>query len=296
MSQEREASPPTKKTAAGSFIGCSAVARATESSPASRALDLEDIQGIIVRGYRMPIVRHFLLKVDVARVGPQAPRAAGQRRRNRRAPDHDGQGLARRIRAGPRRRSGGAPAPQARLLPEPGHHLAGIAGAGGQGSRPRLLLQVVQRVRRRGGRAGGTWSATRETMGRQNWIGGFGDGKRSRHADAACREARRPSKTYSDRLSALLVEGRAFQEIWRQRRHGTDGDAGREAGARLQGPLRLRRWHQHDDDSRRSRSATSPITSSRASPGYSSCTTRPRITSCPSRQNWAAMEVSPSSR
>ena len=28
-------------------------------------LDLEDIQGIILRGYRMPIVRHFLLKVDV---------------------------------------------------------------------------------------------------------------------------------------------------------------------------------------------------------------------------------------
>ena len=36
-----------------------------DSSAVSRTLDLEDIQGIILRGYRMPVVRHFLLKVDV---------------------------------------------------------------------------------------------------------------------------------------------------------------------------------------------------------------------------------------
>ena len=29
-------------------------------------LDLPDIQGIIVRGYRMPMVRYFLLKVKAA--------------------------------------------------------------------------------------------------------------------------------------------------------------------------------------------------------------------------------------
>ena len=28
------------------------------------ALDLPDIQGIILRGYRMPLVRYFLLKVE----------------------------------------------------------------------------------------------------------------------------------------------------------------------------------------------------------------------------------------
>ena len=28
------------------------------------ALDLEDIQGLILRGYRMPMVRHVLLKVN----------------------------------------------------------------------------------------------------------------------------------------------------------------------------------------------------------------------------------------
>jgi hypothetical protein len=30
------------------------------------ALNLEDIQGFILRGYRMPMVRHFLLQVNVA--------------------------------------------------------------------------------------------------------------------------------------------------------------------------------------------------------------------------------------
>ena len=31
-----------------------------------RALDLGDIQGFILRGYRMPMVRHFLLTVGIA--------------------------------------------------------------------------------------------------------------------------------------------------------------------------------------------------------------------------------------
>ena len=39
-----------------------------EAAPDSRrdaALDLADIQGFILRGYRMPMVRHFLLTVGV---------------------------------------------------------------------------------------------------------------------------------------------------------------------------------------------------------------------------------------
>src|SRR5881394_38241 len=39
---------------------------AAHSGPGTRAaLDLGDIQGFIVRGYRMPMVRHFLLTVGV---------------------------------------------------------------------------------------------------------------------------------------------------------------------------------------------------------------------------------------
>jgi hypothetical protein len=43
------------------------------STPA--ALNLEDIQGFILRGYRMPMVRHFLLKV---RVPAEARRLLGR--------------------------------------------------------------------------------------------------------------------------------------------------------------------------------------------------------------------------
>ena len=38
---------------------------AHSGSPGKSALDLGDIQGIILRGYRMPMVRHFLLSVGV---------------------------------------------------------------------------------------------------------------------------------------------------------------------------------------------------------------------------------------
>jgi hypothetical protein len=38
----------------------------TDSKPSTRStLDLADIQGFILRGYRMPMVRHFLLGVGV---------------------------------------------------------------------------------------------------------------------------------------------------------------------------------------------------------------------------------------
>ena len=36
----------------------------TSKQPAQNALNLRDIQGLILRGYRMPMVRHFLLKVS----------------------------------------------------------------------------------------------------------------------------------------------------------------------------------------------------------------------------------------
>ena len=121
------------------------------------------------------------------------------------------------------------------------------------------------------------------------------DGKRSRHADAACREPGGPEDLQRPAVRADR-RGPGFPGNLARRRDGADGDAGRQAGTRSQGPLRLRRRHQHDDDSRRARSATSPITSSRASPGCSSCWTRPRITSCRSLRNWGAMAVSPSSR
>ena len=49
--------------------------------------------------------------------------------------------------------------------------------------------------------------------GPQNWINGFGT--ESDHVILTLHAANPEAlRTYSDRLSSLLVEGRAFQEIW----------------------------------------------------------------------------------
>ena len=65
MSEETEASSPSQKESKGFFHRLLGRGEGRRSASASQLLDLDDIQGIILRGYRMPIVRHFLLKVDV---------------------------------------------------------------------------------------------------------------------------------------------------------------------------------------------------------------------------------------
>src|SRR6266566_328661 len=61
MNQEDIAQESSKKKAAGVF------GRLFEHSRSAKTatLDLDDIQGFILRGYRMPMVRHFLLMVGV---------------------------------------------------------------------------------------------------------------------------------------------------------------------------------------------------------------------------------------
>ena len=102
---------------------------------------LKDIQGFILRGYRMPMVRHFLLTVGVPAEARKLLGQARQRRRNRRAANHHRRGLACRVRAGPGRRSGRSAATQARLLPQRRHHLARIGRAGTEGSLPTLAFK-----------------------------------------------------------------------------------------------------------------------------------------------------------
>src|SRR5207248_1811251 len=64
MSQETIAQESSKKKAAGVFGRL--FERGEHSRSAKTAtLDLDDIQGFILRGYRMPMVRHFLLTVGV---------------------------------------------------------------------------------------------------------------------------------------------------------------------------------------------------------------------------------------
>jgi deferrochelatase/peroxidase EfeB len=184
-----------------------------KESPVSASLLLEDIQGIILRGYRMPIVRHFLLKVA-------APAAARR--------------LLGRLVSGDE-----ADAPQITIAkdwhvgmePGPGDDLAapprckpdyclnvGITWPG------LLALEVKDRVPNlsfnsfksfiAGAAARAESVGDSGPSGPQHWVGGFGTG--SDHVMltlyAASPEA---LKTYSDRLSALVVEGNGFQEICR---------------------------------------------------------------------------------
>src|SRR5437870_9783888 len=63
MSQDNIAQESSKKKFAGVFGRL--FERGEHSRSAKTAtLDLDDIQGFILRGYRMPMVRHFLLSVD----------------------------------------------------------------------------------------------------------------------------------------------------------------------------------------------------------------------------------------
>jgi len=72
MSQAREVQAPEAKESQGFFhrlfgrVEHEIPGRDSRSRSASgSALDLGDIQGFILRGYRMPMVRHFLLTVGV---------------------------------------------------------------------------------------------------------------------------------------------------------------------------------------------------------------------------------------
>jgi deferrochelatase/peroxidase EfeB len=188
------------------------------SRPSTTTLNLSDIQGFILRGYRMPMVRHFLLTVG-------APAKARE--------------LLGRLVSGDE-----SDAPQittaedwhVALSPGPGDRLAdvprhkpdyclnlGITWPG------LVALEIKDRVPTLSFKSFNAFiagAAERASLvgdtgasAPQNWIGGFGKG--SDHVlvtlHATSSEA---MTTYSDRLSALFAEGDAFREIWR-----TDGMA-----------------------------------------------------------------------
>jgi hypothetical protein len=72
MNQDNKAEQPQTKESGGilrrvfGLGGHATLERDPHSRPGTKTtLDLGDIQGFILRGYRMPMVRHFLLTVDV---------------------------------------------------------------------------------------------------------------------------------------------------------------------------------------------------------------------------------------
>jgi deferrochelatase/peroxidase EfeB len=177
------------------------------------ALDLADIQGLILRGYRMPMVRHFLLTVATP---AKARDLLGKLVRG------DGTDTP-QITTADDWHVGIAPGPADNLADvlrrKPDYCLnVGITWSG------LVALEVRDRMPTLSFKSFGAFVAGAAERAKlvgdtgesdpQHWIGGFGTG--GDHVLMTL-HAINPEAlaTYSDRLSALFVEGDAFREIWR---------------------------------------------------------------------------------
>ena len=177
-------------------------------------LDLAEIQGFILRGYRMPMVRHFLLAVESP---AQARRQLGRLVSGDES-DNPQITTARDWHVGFAPGPGDDPAEAPRRKPDYCLNV-GITWPG------LVALEVEERVPTLSFRSFGAFiegAAQRaESVGDtgasspQNWVGGFGGG--GDHVlvtlHALSPEA---MMSYSERLQALFAEGDAFREIWRQ--------------------------------------------------------------------------------
>ncbi len=191
---------------------------ASAGRKAGSTLDLPDIQGFILRGYRMPMVRHFLLSVGTA---AEARRLLGRLVSGDES-DAPQVTTAEDWHVGFMQGPSDNPDDAPRCKPDYCLNV-GITWPG------LIALEVKDRVPNISFKSFGAFIAG--AAGRanlvgdtgpsapENWIGAFGKG--SDHVmvtlHAMCPEA---METYSDKLSALFAEGHAFREIWR-----TDGMA-----------------------------------------------------------------------
>jgi deferrochelatase/peroxidase EfeB len=189
-----------------------------KSGSTTTKLDLSEIQGFILRGYRMPMVRHFLLTVDVP---AQARKLLG------RLVNGDETG-APQITTAEDWHVGFEPGPGDNLADvprcKPDYCLnVGITWPG------MIALEIKDRVPTLSFKSFSAFIAGAAeraalvgdtgTSAPQNWIDAFttGSGHVMVTLHAISPEA---MTTYSERLSALFAEGNAFREIWR-----TDGMA-----------------------------------------------------------------------
>jgi deferrochelatase/peroxidase EfeB len=191
---------------------------AASSSAAGNTLELEDIQGLIVRGYRMPMVRHFLLTVN-------APAAA--RKLLGRFVSGD-ESDAPQITTAEDWHVGFAPGPGDNTADLPRHKPdyclnVSITWPG------LIALEIKDRVPTLSFKSFDAFvagAAARAALvhdtgpsSPENWISAFGEG--SDHVLVTLHAISPDAmKTYSDRLSALFADGNSFKEIWR-----TDGMA-----------------------------------------------------------------------
>jgi deferrochelatase/peroxidase EfeB len=183
-------------------------------SNAPAPLNLDDIQGFILRGYRMPMVRHFLLTVGV----PGAARALLGRIVS--GDEHDTPQIttARDWHVGFEPGPGDNPADVPRRKPDYCLNL-GITWPG------MIALELKDCVPTLSFKSFGAFvagAAERAALvgdtgpsAPANWVGGFGT-----NADHVLLTLHAISidamSTYSDRLAALFSEDGAFREIWRK--------------------------------------------------------------------------------
>jgi deferrochelatase/peroxidase EfeB len=176
-------------------------------------LDLGDIQGFILRGYKMPMVRHFLLTVGV----PAEARKILGRLVNGDESDAPQITTAEDWHVGFEPGPGDDPDEAPRRKPDYCLNV-GITWPG------MLALEIKDRVPNISFKSFSAFTAGAAERAKlvgdtgqsapQNWIGAFGRG--SDHVLVTLHTLSPDAmKSYSDRLSTLLAEGDAFRETWR---------------------------------------------------------------------------------
>jgi deferrochelatase/peroxidase EfeB len=217
MSQDSKTEAPPARVGGG-LIGRLLRRGEHDASGPKTMFDLGDIQGFILRGYRMPMVRHFLLSVGAP---AEARKALG---RLISGDESDAPQITTAedwhvaFAPGP----GDNPAEAPRRKPDyclnVGITWPGMVALEIKARVPTLAFKsfaaFLAGAAERAKLVGDTGPSAPE-----NWVGGFGKG--SDHVLVTLHSLSPDAmKSYSDRLSALFAERNAFREIWR-----TDGMA-----------------------------------------------------------------------
>jgi deferrochelatase/peroxidase EfeB len=185
----------------------------SHGNPAGSALDLPDIQGLILRGYRMPMVRHFLLEVG----DPVGARRLLGRLINGNEDDTPQITTAEDWHVGFAPGPHDDPAELPRRKPDyclnVGITWPGLVALEVKDRAPSLSFQsfgaFTAGAAERAALVGDTGRGAPE-----HWVGGFGKG--SDHVLVTLHALGPEAMTsYSARLASLFVEGNAFREIWR---------------------------------------------------------------------------------
>jgi deferrochelatase/peroxidase EfeB len=178
------------------------------------ALPLADIQGFILRGYRMPMVRHFLLSVGV----PAEARKLLGRFVNGDESDAPQITTAKDwhvgFAPGPADDSTDAPRVKPDYCLNVGITWPGFIALGINDRVPTLSFKsfnaFIAGAAERAELVGDTGRSAP-----QNWVGDFGKGRD--HVLVTLHAISPDAMTsYTERLSGLFAEGNAFKEIWRQ--------------------------------------------------------------------------------